>query len=97
MGIENGNGHYVRLQQDCDSSQCNSVQPELQLKDQKKCYRIWWWIKAAVISLFLIGAGAVILFFGGPIVINKVTFLQTSFVCVSVYILKTKLALLLLN
>lgn len=71
MGIENGNGHYVRVP-DCNSLQCDSVQPELQLNCQKKWYRIWWWIKAAILCLLLIGVGAVLLFFGGPLVINKV-------------------------
>jgi hypothetical protein len=79
MGIENGNGHYVILPQ-CDASRCDFVQPELQLNHQKKWNRIWWWIKAAVLCLFLIGACAVLLIFGGPLVINKVTFfLHTSF------------------
>lgn len=88
MGIENGNGHYVILPHCDSSSRCDSVQPELQLNHEKKWNRIWWWIKAALLCLFLIGACAVILFFGGPLVVNKVDVLQFLFVCDSDLIIK---------
>ncbi|KAJ1694773.1 hypothetical protein LUZ63_011471 [Rhynchospora breviuscula] len=71
MGIENGNGHYLRLPH-CDETQCDLAQSELELQDQKRWNRIWWWVKAALACLFLVGAAAVLLLFGGPLVVNKV-------------------------
>ncbi|KAJ3678648.1 hypothetical protein LUZ60_002451 [Juncus effusus] len=66
MGIENGNGHhhYVILPH-CDGDSA-------QLRDQKKWCRIWWWIKAVILSLFIIAAAVVVLVFVAPFVMNHV-------------------------
>ena len=78
-----GLGDYVRLPQSDDPELGRSTGVQAQCSSRKRSAWVWW-IKVALLCLFLLAGAALFIIFAGPLLIKKVSRISLFTIVISI-------------